>query len=179
MLIYFKPVHKPPLVCGQLLSHWLLATLWTILPSLLCPWSFPGKSTGAGCQFLVQAIFSTQGSNPPLLYLLHWQADSLALSHLGSPNSHLTCNISLTFLLVSSFLLLMLSSLFPVWNRIWNGLCISSLLEGDCPSLEVGSFGCFATWVLWCTQGNYTFVDYMTFSHCEEKSVFCSLQYFL
>jgi len=28
---------------------------------------------------------STQGSNPRLLHLLHWKADSLPLSHLGSP----------------------------------------------------------------------------------------------
>ena len=34
------------------------------------------------CHFLVQGIFPTQGSN---LHLLHWQADSLPLSHGGSP----------------------------------------------------------------------------------------------
>ena len=33
--------------------------------------------------FMVQEIFLTQGSNPYLLHLLHWQADSLLL-HLGS-----------------------------------------------------------------------------------------------
>ena len=38
-----------------------------------------------GCCFLVWGIFSTQGSNLCLLYLLHWQVDSLPLSHLGSP----------------------------------------------------------------------------------------------
>ena len=32
-----------------------------------------------GCYFLLQGIFPTQGSNPPL------QVDSLPLSHLGSP----------------------------------------------------------------------------------------------
>ena len=35
-----------------------------------------------GCHFLLQGIFPTQGSNPNLL---HQQADSLPLSHLGSP----------------------------------------------------------------------------------------------
>ena len=30
---------------------------------LLCPWDFPGKNTGAGCHFLLQGIFPTQGSN--------------------------------------------------------------------------------------------------------------------
>ena len=44
----------------------------------------PGKYTGVGCHFLLQGIFLTQGSNPPLLHLLHWQAGSLPLRHLGS-----------------------------------------------------------------------------------------------
>ena len=35
-----------------------------------------------GCHFLLQRIFSSQGSNPHLLCLLHWQADSLPLCHL-------------------------------------------------------------------------------------------------
>ena len=30
---------------------------------LFCPWDFPGKNTGVGCHFLLQGIFSTQGSN--------------------------------------------------------------------------------------------------------------------
>ena len=51
-------------------------------PRLLYPWNFPGKNTGVGCHFLLQGIFPTQGSNPHLLRLLNWQADSLPLSHL-------------------------------------------------------------------------------------------------
>ena len=38
---------------------------------LLCPWDFPGKSTGVGCHFLLQGIFLIQGLKPCLLYLLH------------------------------------------------------------------------------------------------------------
>jgi len=34
-----------------------------------------------GCHFLLQGNFLTQGSNP---CLLHWQVDSLLLSHQGS-----------------------------------------------------------------------------------------------
>ena len=52
---------------------------------LLCPWNFPDRNTGAGCHFLLQGSFLTQGSNPSLLRLLHWQAGSLPLHHLGSP----------------------------------------------------------------------------------------------
>ena len=39
------------------------------------------QATGAGCQSLRQVIFPTQGWN---LRLLHWQADSLPLSHRGT-----------------------------------------------------------------------------------------------
>ena len=44
---------------------------------LLCPWDFRGKNTGVGCHFLFQGIFPTQGLNPRLLHLLHWQEDFL------------------------------------------------------------------------------------------------------
>ena len=33
---------------------------------LLCPWDFPGKSTGVGCHFLLWRIFPTKGLNPGL-----------------------------------------------------------------------------------------------------------------
>ena len=56
------------------------ASPWTA--RLLCPWDFPGKNTGVGCYFLLQGIFLTQGLNPSLL---HWQVDSLPLSHQGTP----------------------------------------------------------------------------------------------
>ena len=39
---------------------------------------FPGKNTGMGCHSLLQGIFLMQESN---LGLLHWQVDSLLLSH--------------------------------------------------------------------------------------------------
>ena len=45
------------------LSHvQLVATPWSST-GLLCPWDFPGKSTGMGCHFLLQEIFLTQGLN--------------------------------------------------------------------------------------------------------------------
>ena len=54
---------------------------------LLRSWYSPGKNTGAGCHFLLQGIFPTQGPNPHLPY---WQADLLPLSHLESPQSSQT-----------------------------------------------------------------------------------------
>ena len=50
---------------------------------LLCPWDSPGKNAGIDCHFLLQGIFPTQGLSPHLWCLLHYQVDSLPLSHLG------------------------------------------------------------------------------------------------
>ena len=62
----------------------LCPTCWSPMVSL---WNFPGKNTGAGCHFLFQGIFLTQGSNLHLLRLLHWQANSSPLRHLA----HMWC----------------------------------------------------------------------------------------
>ena len=43
------------------------------------------RKLGVACHFLLQEILLTHGSNSSLLHLLHCQADSLPLSHLGSP----------------------------------------------------------------------------------------------
>ena len=68
-------------VCAQSLQSCL-----TLCNPMDCspPGSFvhgdaPGKNAGGGCHALLQGIFPTQGSNPCLLCLLHWQAGSLPL----------------------------------------------------------------------------------------------------
>ena len=43
------------------------------------------------CHALLQGIFLTQGSNPRLLQLLHWQAGSLPLAPSGKSFSHCCC----------------------------------------------------------------------------------------
>ena len=58
---------------------------------LLCPWNFPGKNTHVGCHSLLQGMVLTQGLNPGLL---HWQADSLPLSHQGSLCLYTLRNVS-------------------------------------------------------------------------------------
>ena len=72
-----------------MLSHHLiiccpLLLLPSIFPSIrvLRPWNFSGKSTGVGCQFLLQGIFPTQGLNPGLP---HCRQTLYLLSHQGSP----------------------------------------------------------------------------------------------
>ena len=47
---------------------------------LLCPGDSPGKNIGVGCHVLLQGIFLTQGSNPGVFCLLHWQTGSLPLA---------------------------------------------------------------------------------------------------
>ena len=56
----------------------LFATPWTVAHQVLCPWDFPGKSTGVDCHFLLQEIFPTQGSNPGLP---HCRQTLYCLSH--------------------------------------------------------------------------------------------------
>ena len=63
-------VHAHSVVSDSLRPHGLQPA------RLLCPWDFSGRNIGASCRFPLQGIFSTQGSNPHLLCLLHWQANS-------------------------------------------------------------------------------------------------------
>ena len=64
---------------------------------LLCPWDSPGKNTGVGCSALLQGTFPTQGSNPHLLCLLHWQVDSLPLVPPGKSLNLFSLSLSLSF----------------------------------------------------------------------------------
>ena len=68
----YKVVSVSSVMSDSLQPHGLWPT------RLLCPWDYPSKNTGVGCHFLLQGIFLTQGLNP---CLLHWQEDSLPLSH--------------------------------------------------------------------------------------------------
>ena len=67
----------------HVLSHfvcvWLFAILWTMVLQVPMSMDSPGKNPGVGCHFLLQGIFPTQGLNPGLLHLLHWQVSSLPL----------------------------------------------------------------------------------------------------
>ena len=78
-----------------------------------CPWNFPGKKTGVGYHFLLQGIFPTQGLNP---CLLHWQADSLPLNHLG-----------ITDRLQSGFIYALYYLLYLNMGRICNWLLINRI----------------------------------------------------
>ena len=79
--VWFYSTHLQCHMCGLKFIHfkyytvfycincYCLATnpLWPhglLLPRLLCPWEFPGKSTGVGCHLLLQGIFPTRDWTP-------------------------------------------------------------------------------------------------------------------
>ena len=63
-------------ILGRFSHVWLF-----VIIRLLCTWNYPSNNTGGGSHFLLQGIFSTQGSNPHLL-LCRWIL--YHLSHQGS-----------------------------------------------------------------------------------------------
>ena len=69
----------------SMLSHVRLFAI----PWMVAHHKIPGKNAEAGCHFLLQGILPTQGSNPHVLHLLHWQVDSLPRAPLGKPSSPL------------------------------------------------------------------------------------------
>ena len=65
----------------------LFVTTWTVACQAPLSMEFSRQEYWSGLPFPTSGVFSTQGSNPHLLRLLHWQEDSLPLSHLGIPTS--------------------------------------------------------------------------------------------
>ena len=70
-----------------------------------------------GCHALLQGIFPTQGSNPCLLHLLHWQAGSLPLAPPGKPGhmSVCVCACSVCVCMLSVCMCTHAQSLSHVW----------------------------------------------------------------
>ena len=84
-------------VCGVAQSRTRLKRLSSsssrLYPArLLCPWDSSSKNTAVGCRALLQGIFLTQGLNPYLLCLLHWQAGSLPVALPVSKVNYACCN---------------------------------------------------------------------------------------
>ena len=75
-------------MCAQVKSI-SLVMLWTVAHEAPQSMGFSRQEEWVAGHFLLQGIFPTQGSNWRLLHLLHWQADSSPLSHLGSPDTWL------------------------------------------------------------------------------------------
>ena len=69
--------------CVCVLSHlsvWLFATPWSSACRAPLSMGFSRQEYWSGLLALLQAIFPTQGSNPCLFHLLHWQVGSLLLA---------------------------------------------------------------------------------------------------
>ena len=67
----------------------------------------PGKNTGVGCHALLQGILPTQGSNPCLTHLLHWQMGYLTLGkeyQVSLPVANIDPSLKLAIILSSSIL---------------------------------------------------------------------------
>ena len=66
-------------------SIWVFETPWTVACQVPLSMGFSRQEYWSELPFPFQGIFPTQGWNSRLLCLLHWEADSLPLSHLGRP----------------------------------------------------------------------------------------------
>ena len=64
----------------------IFVTIWTVAHQAPLFMGFSRQEYWSGFHSLLQGIFLTQELNLPLLCLLHWQADSLPLHHLGIPS---------------------------------------------------------------------------------------------
>ena len=73
------------------------ATIWTVAYQASLFMGFSRQEYWSGCHFLLQGIFQTQGSNPHLLHLLHWQGGSLPVAPPGKPSWLYVLSIYLGF----------------------------------------------------------------------------------
>ena len=93
-IFFFFELHRVDVHLLIVPSHFshvqLFATPWTITDQASLSMDSLGKNTEVGCQFLLQGIFLTQGSNLCLLCLPYWQVSSLPLSHQGVGDSKLS-----------------------------------------------------------------------------------------
>ena len=101
----------------MILQHWaerILCSVTQSCPTLCNPMNCslpgssihgdsPGNNIGVDCHGFLQGIFPTQGSNPHLLCLLHWQAGSLPLAPRGTPSESLGGAVTPIAFLAPSF----------------------------------------------------------------------------
>ena len=87
-------VHTYTCVCAKSLQSWLTNSLRPYGLACQAPLSvgFSRQEYGVSCHAFLQGIFLTQGSNPRLLHLLHWQVGSLLLTPPEKP-IHMYMNI--------------------------------------------------------------------------------------
>ena len=88
----------PAHACAQSRSHvQLFTTPWTIASQAPLSMEFPRQEFWSGLPFHNPGALSDQRLNPGALCLSYWQADSLPLNHLGSPNYCIVTQIAYIF----------------------------------------------------------------------------------
>ena len=83
---YWFLQNEPAIVLRHFSHVWLCVKLWTIAYQVPLSMGFSRQEYWSGCHFLLQGIFLIQGSN---WGHLHWQVDSLPLSHQGTQSGML------------------------------------------------------------------------------------------
>ena len=96
--LYFNNLKKHYQLCvcvhAKLLQSCPTLRPYGLQPTrLFCPLDSPSKSTGVGCHFLLQGIFSLQRLNSYLLCLLRWQAGSIPLVPPRKPLTSHRCKL--------------------------------------------------------------------------------------
>ena len=106
-------------MCVRMLSCvWLFVTLWSIACQAPLSMEFPRREYWSGLLFpFSRDLPPTQGSNPRLLHLLHWQVGSLPLAPPGKPcvTWDLT-KIQISTYGISKRIERMAGDLFPLWK---------------------------------------------------------------
>ena len=116
--------------CTQLCHVQLFAIPWTIQPTLVfCLWNFPGKKTVMGCHFLLQGSFPTKESNPCILCLFHWQANSLPLAPSGKMvSSNMCCQLHKEVVTLYCLMKIQGSKLY-MWFQLYKKCIIKSQIS--------------------------------------------------
>ena len=139
-----SPTSPLSFVCAQ--SHFshvqLCATPWTAARQALYYWDSPDKNTGVGCHSLLQGIFPTQGLNPRLLSLLHWQVSSSLLAPPGEPPLSFRLTYPTAYLISPVSQLICASDLTYIKSRV-------PFLEGRVSWVFLVACGLFIDSPLW------------------------------
>ena len=91
-IVYYRffPIYMCSYACTSACSVVSnFATPWTVAPQALLSMEFFKQEYRSGLPFSTPGDLPNLGSNSSLLHLLHWQANSLALCHLGSYIVHI------------------------------------------------------------------------------------------
>ena len=83
-------LHLHCAVLSHLSCARLSATPWTVAHEDPLSTGYSRQDYQVGCHFLLQGILLNLGLNRHSLLFLHWQADSLSLSHPGSLFTRIT-----------------------------------------------------------------------------------------